>query len=260
MPLSGDATVPRIRATGLSGDTNRTLGNTAAPTTLPPFPKWNLSPLPIVPAPNSTAMNVTCIRAGVKDLSSSALVGKAMHIEGCMTNNPHFPAPVPSIADIAAKRAELQHWVTQAEGGAHAAIATRWAIHAQLERMLVQLSKYVMAQAQGDIERQVTSGFEMRRPPLKITDLHAPAQLVVKHSDYAGGIKLSWTGVRGARTYQVFVTAHEGEEGWQLVAHSTRIRSEVLGLEPGRFYRFRVRAVFAAGEGPTSNAAGCRAA
>ena len=205
-------------------------------------------------------MNVTCIRAGVKDLSSSALVGKAMHIEHCMTNNPHFPAPVPSIADIAAKRAELQNWSAQAVGGGYAAVATRWAVHTDLERMLVQLSKYVMAQAQGDIERQVSSGFEMRRPPLKITDLHAPAQLEAKHSDYAGGIKLSWSAVRGARTYQVFVTAQEGEEGWQLVAHSTRIRTEVLGLEPGRFYRFRIRAVFAAGEGPTSNAAGCRAA
>ena len=36
---------------------------------------------------------------------------------------------------------------------------------------MVQLSKYVMATAQGNITKQVSSGFEMRRPPERITML-----------------------------------------------------------------------------------------
>ncbi|MBP6390539.1 MAG: fibronectin type III domain-containing protein [Flavobacteriales bacterium] len=226
------------------------------------FPKRNLPLVSVVPAPNCKTMNVTCIRAGVKDISSPALVAKAMHIEKCMLNNPHFPAPVPSIAAIAAMRTDLEHWLVKAEGGGFAAIATRWEKHTQLERSLVQLSKYVMAQAQGDIERQVSSGFELRRPPLKITDLNAPSVLNAKRSEHEGGVKLAWSRVHGARTYQVFVNvlSTAGEEGWRLVVQTTRIRAEVLHLEPGQYHHFRVRAVFAAGEGPMGTTIGCRAA
>lgn len=206
-------------------------------------------------------MNVNCIRAGVKDLSSGSLIAKAMHIEKCMTNNLHFPAPVPSIAELAAQRAELQHWATKAVGGGFAAVATRWSMHCKLERSLVQLSKYVMAQAPGDVQRQLTSGFELRRPPLKITELRSPQPLNALRSAYDGGVKLAWASVHGARTYQVYVNAlGAGEEGWQLIAHTTRIRTEVLHLEPGHLYHFRVRALFAAGEGPFSNTVGSRAA
>lgn len=206
-------------------------------------------------------MNVSCIRAGVKDLPTGELIAKSVYIEACMTGNPHFPAPMPSLAEIAVVRTELQHWLSEAEGGARAAVATRWVIHAKMERLLVQLSKYVMAQAQGDIDRQVTSGFELRRPPQRITALTAPEQLVAKRSEHEGAVKLAWKRVHGARAYQVFVNAGDAqlEDDWRLVASTTRIRHEVRNLEPGRYHHFRVRALFAAGDGPLSAIVGRRA-
>ncbi|MBK6541579.1 MAG: hypothetical protein IPG10_09950 [Flavobacteriales bacterium] len=85
-------------------------------------------------------MNVTCIRAGVKDLSSGDLIAKAMHIEEKMGNNPYFPNPTPSLATITAARIALDAGVAEALGGAHRAVALRWVYHAELERLLVQLS------------------------------------------------------------------------------------------------------------------------
>ena len=205
-------------------------------------------------------MNVTCIRAGVKDLPSDALVVKAGYIEDCMAGNPHFPAPMPSLAALAELREQLSFWLTEAEGGAHAAVATRWSVHAKLERALVQLSKYVMAAAQGDIESQLTSGFEMRNPPYRITTLEAPKPLFAKHSDHEGCIELQWSAVHGARTFQVSMNAQgeKSDETWQLVHACTRRRTVIKGLAKTTFYWFRVQAVGAAGVSPWSNTATVR--
>lgn len=207
-------------------------------------------------------MNVTCIRAGVKDLSSAALIAKSAFVESRMTGNPHFPAPVPSLSSIAAARQALESAAAAALSRAHIAVATRWERHSELERLLVQLSKYVMATAQGDIEAQLTSGFEMRRAPYRITDLQAPTLRRATRTEYEGGVQLVWTGIRGARAYEVYATdgSMDQEQGWQRIACSTRIRTEIRGLEPGRHYAFRVRAILSAGEGPFSGAMQLRAA
>jgi hypothetical protein len=225
-----------------------------------PFPKWNPAALLDVKAPKSTTMNVTCIRAGVKDLSSGDLIAKAAFIEERMTGNPHFPAPVPDLATIAGLRAELQLWLAEAAGRAYVAVATRWEVHAKLERALVQLSKYVMAEAQGDIERQVTSGFEMRRAPFRITALAAPTPLFAKQRYCGLPLLLSWPAVHGARMYQVFINAEgpDSEGAWRMVAACTSKRTAINGLAESTNYWFRVQAMGAAGVSPWSNTAMAR--
>ncbi len=206
-------------------------------------------------------MNVTCIRAGVKDLSSAALIAKAEYVEGRMNGNLHFPAPVPSLATLATARQGLRIAVAAALSGAHQAVAERWERHRHLERLMVQLSKYVMAAAQGDIEAQLTSGFEMRRAPYRITDLQAPTLRQATRTEHTGGVRLAWTTVRGARTYEVYATDDiDNEATWYRIACSTRIRTELRDLRPGSTYAFRVRAILSAGEGPFSGVVQVRAA
>ena len=108
----------------------------------------------------------------------------------------------------------------------------------------------------------IEQSFEPRNPPARITDPGAPAALGVKRCSYAGGIKLSWGKVQGARTYQVFVNAGNNEDsnGWLPIAHTTRIRTDLIGLEPGHMHHFRVRAILASGEGPYSQVVSGRAA
>jgi hypothetical protein len=222
-----------------------------------PFPKWNPEALCSVETANAITMNVSCIRAGVKDLPSGDLIAKSLHVESCMANNPHFPAPVPSLATIAELRTDLTYWFQEAQGRSRAAVATRWVVHAQLERALVQLSKYVMAEAQGDIDRQVTSGFEMRRPPYRITMLEAPAPLLATRPNYEGSILLRWPAVHGARMYQVFANAEgpDCEGTWQMVFAGTARRTEIKGLAELTHYWFRVQAMGAAGVSAWSNTA-----
>ena len=207
-------------------------------------------------------MNVTCIRAGVKDLSSADLIAKTMNEEACMANNPHFPNPTPTLAELGAARSDLQMASAAALARGRAVVAIRWERHAELERLMVQLSKYVMATAPRDVEKQLSSGFTLRSAPLPIRHITAPHEVSTYRVDREGSVKLSWGKVHGARTYQVFVTSEDptNEKAWQLAAHSTRIRVEIQGLEPGRMYHFRIRALLAAGEGPFSAVIATRAA
>lgn len=230
--------------------------------TFVPFPKWNPAAMGHVEGPKDRKMNVTCIRAGVKDLSSGDLVAKASYVLEHMEGNPHFPDPNPSLASIAAATTALQLASAEALGRARQAVVQRWLRHAELERLLVYLAKYVMSAAPGDIGKQITSGFEPRNPPLRITDPGAPAAFTAKRSSFQGAVKLTWGRVHGARTYQVYVNAGDPADpnAWQPLALCTRIRTDVHGLAPGHLHHFRVRAILAMGEGPFSQVASARAA
>jgi hypothetical protein len=235
---------------------------TASTITSAAFPKWNPGRRCCVEAAKINAMNVTCIRAGVKDLPSAALIAKARHVEACLQGNPHFPSPQPGLDTLRQAYLELERAVAAATGRARADVALRWERHAELERLLVQLAKYVLATAQGDVAKQLTSGFELRRPPVRITTLEAPALLEAKRSAFEGAIKLCWSAVRGARTYEVYVNHSDPdhEAGWYRIASCTRIRTEVRHLPPGEVHHFKVRAILAAGEGPFSPVSSKRAA
>lgn len=209
-------------------------------------------------------MNITCIRAGVKDLASGDLIAKALHVEQCLTGNPHFPAPVPDMAALHHANTQLQNALAGARTGAHALVAIRWVKHAKLERLLVQLSKYVMATAQGDVNKQLSSGFELRRAPLRITALNAPARLSLRRPKYADGdMLLDWEGVHGARLYQVSMTtvppAMASEDQWTLVHTGTRRRAHVRSLTLDTIHYFRVCAMGTAGTGPYSAVVGEKA-
>jgi hypothetical protein len=226
-----------------------------------PFPKWNPDDRSIVQAATRITMNVTCIRAGVKDLSSGDLIAKALHVEKCLTGNPHFPAPVPDLAALHHANTQLYNALAGAETGAHALVAIRWVRHAELERLLVQLSKYVMATAQGDVNKQMTSGFDLRRAPLRITELTAPARLSLRRPKYPDGdMLLHWDAVHGARLYQVSMTkvdqATVTEDQWTLVHTGTSRRAHVRSLTIDTIHFFRVCAMGTAGTGPYSAVVG----
>lgn len=219
------------------------------------FPTWNPAATPGVEAPKRDTMKVSCIKAGVKDLSSAALVAKADHVHTSLLGNPHFPAPVPDLATLAAATRALEAALAEAQGRATAAVALRWERHGHLEALLVQLSEYVKNTAPGSVERQLTSGFELRRPPARITELEKPVLQWKRTGLQAqAGLHLRWSAVHGARVFQVFqCTGTSPEHGpWQLVETCTRRSTTLATVPPGQQAWFMVQAVGATGPGPSS--------
>ncbi|MBL7981551.1 MAG: fibronectin type III domain-containing protein [Flavobacteriales bacterium] len=203
------------------------------------------------------------IKAGTTGLNAEALIAKAEYVEGMMASNANFPTPNPSIATVTAAREALVAAVAQAESRAIADIAVRNALTSVLREHLVNLARYVNNVAGGDVEKALSSGFELAKRPEPSTKLEAPMGLEVRLSDFEGCLNLNWKPVEDARMYQVYMCEGDPSDPkavWTVVAVSSRTRTRISELTPGQFYSFRVTALGRVGEGPASEVSGRRAA
>ena len=202
------------------------------------------------------------IKAGLKGLKASDLVGKCEHVEGEMTGNANFTTPTPSLADVTAARTKLVSAIKDAESGAHAAIATKNEAAKTLSAILVKLARYVNSVAGGDVDKAVSSGFELAKVPDPIDKLEAPSKMEGSTGSIAGEVDLRWKGVRGGRLYQVYMcTGDPSTDGvWTIVGMTSKARFTMKGLITDKKYSFRVTALGVVGEGPASEVVLAKAA
>jgi len=202
------------------------------------------------------------IKAGTTGLNAEGLIAKAEFVEGKMTGNVNFTTPNPTINAVTAAREALVQAVAQAESRATADIATRNELAAELRVMLVNLARYVNNVAGGDVDKAVSSGFDLAKKPEPSTSLAAPSKLEVRASDFEGAVDLIWKSVADARMYQVYMNAGDPTEAakWTMVLVGSRAKARITNLVPGQYYSFRVTALGRIGEGPASDVVGGRAA
>ena len=99
----------------------------------------------------------------IRGLNASQVVSKVHFIEGRMKDNPAFPVPAPSLADIALAREALEAAITAAKDGGRTATAIRRARQRELTLLLNQLGGYVSSIAEGNGLAILSSGFEVKR-------------------------------------------------------------------------------------------------
>lgn len=202
------------------------------------------------------------IKAGTSGLNAKALIAKSQYVEGMMTSNANFPTPNPTIASLTAARVALVAAVAQAESRAIADIAVRNQLAVDLRILLVNLARYVNNVSAGDVDKAVSSGFDPAKKPEPSTHLDPPAKLEARVSAFEGCVDLGWKRVEDARMYQVYMNAGDPSDAklWEMVAVSSRTRTRITDLVPGKFYSFRVTALGRIGEGPASDVVSGRAA
>lgn len=201
------------------------------------------------------------IKAGLRTLSPAQVVSKSEYVENRMNGNANFTTPSPALADITAARVQLVDALRDATSGAHEAVARKNAAVKQLRDLLTQLSRYVNSVAGSDVDKAVSSGFDLSKTPDPVDRLDAPQELEARMSDYAGRIDLRWDGVRGARMYQVYMCAGDPATApWTVVGQCSLTKFQVKDVEPNRFFSFRVSALGRIGEGPGSDIAQAKAA
>ena len=202
------------------------------------------------------------VKAGITGLNAEALIAKSEYVEGKMTGNANFPTPNPAIATVTAAREELVQAVAAAKSRAIADIALRNEKSRVLHDLLINLVRYVNNVASGNVEVALSSGFELAKRPEPSTSLGKPEKLDVRVSDFEGCVELSWKVVEDARMYQVYIceTDPSDPKAWQMIAVSSRTRTRITALVPGKFYSFRVAALGRIGEGPASDVVSGRAA
>ena len=195
-------------------------------------------------------------------MNAEQLIALSEYVEGKMTGNPNFTTPNPAIADVTAARELLVTAVAQAQSRSFADIAVRNAQTLVLRTLLVNLARYVNNIALGDVDKAVSSGFELAQVPEPSTSLEAPSKLDVQAGSFEGSMELVWKAVENARMYQVYVNEADPSDPskWTLATVSSRAKARVIDLVPGKFYSFRVTALGRIGEGPASDVVSGRAA
>ncbi len=171
-----------------------------------------------------------------------------------MTGNANFPTPTPAAPafqtiydDFCAKLTAAQ----QADAAAREATQLKDTARVALSQALNDRGNYVQTASGGEEAKILSAGFAVRAAAQPVGQLPAPVDFMPTMGDTPGEIDLSWSGVRGSRTY-VVEYREQGTTGAWLQKMATKSRLSIDGLTSGKTYVFRVAAVGSAGQGPWS--------
>src|SRR5581483_2397528 len=142
--------------------------------------------------------------------SDSELVATTGAIIMGMTNNPDYPTPSPTLADVSAKSTAFSDAMAAAAGGGVQLTAEKNARRAELAASLRLLASYAQTACNGDLAVLLSSGFPIQKPQRQpIGVLPAPSDLRVRLGGVSGALDASASPVYGAGVYN-----------WKLVATS----------------------------------------
>lgn len=206
---------------------------------------------------------MSILKMGLTGLTAVGLSKKAENLVTDMTDNANFPSPQPALADITAKRVELDDWINRSSFNDIRAIEYRKSVYKELLPMLHTLAQYVSMTAQGDGSVILSAGFELKRPPSPAPPITRPVDLSVTRTAYDGQVKLDWKRGKRVLNYLVQMTSQNPESEstkWIPMAITSKSQLLISELTFGNYYYFRVKAVGNKNESPFSEVAFIRAA
>ncbi|HOZ41028.1 MAG TPA: hypothetical protein PLL25_09505 [Flavobacteriales bacterium] len=195
-------------------------------------------------------------KAGLRGLNATDKQRRAAIILGCMSGNPHFPNPSPSMAEFGAALAELREANIAALDRGRTAILRRNAADRTISQMITRLAGYVNSICAGDLVKIASAGFQFTKAPKPISSLQAPKYARVRSTPYPSRLVVKWERVPGALIYQVEaeVTTADGGKEWQRIALTSRPKIEVDGHPSDQFHTFRICAVGTKTQSPYAEA------
>ena len=184
-----------------------------------------------------------------KHLTMAEMPLKARVILRAMTHNPHFPDAGPLLALLDERRAAMEAANVACQNGGALNTAIRKRCRQELEQVLDQLLGYVKMKSGGDVAMALSSGFQLRKPPVKLPPLEKPQNLRWVRSMSSGRVELRWDPMRGARNYMVYMNpdGEQNPDAWRMVGISGRAKLVLHDMEPGQRYWFKLVGMSASG-------------
>lgn len=186
---------------------------------------------------------------------SELLTFSQQHI-AAMATNPNFGTPFPAILDYQALHDEFEAKLDESDMAAQSSkekTALKDAARFALEAALNQRGAYVESTSGGDEAVILSSNLSVRNLPAPIGPVAAPVGLLTRTGRHDGQIDLTWSPVRGAKSYIIQHSASVTPRVWVQKTVLSRSRHSVTDCTPGETCVFRVAAVGAAGQGPWSD-------
>jgi hypothetical protein len=179
------------------------------------------------------------------------LINYARRVVTDMTNNPFFPKPAPSLAEITSATNDLEAAEAQALKRAHGAAATRDDKRSALVAKLEALRGYVQNVADADSLNAATI-ITSASMSVRKASVHQQRVFTLQPGPVAGSVKAR---VPSAAPRAAYDWQYSGDAGktWIALPTTVQTRTTLSGLPPGT-YLFRFRVVTRTGTGDWSSA------
>lgn len=196
------------------------------------------------------------IKLGLQEMPISTKIQFGRQIVAAMDGNPNFLAPNPSLATITSGINATEVAFNDAQNARQIA-KTKTALQdeqaAALDALLTQVANYVENVSNGDRVIIESANLNVRKTRTPLGELPAPTNVQVAHSPFPGHADVSWTKVRGAKTYIIERAENIDAADWKVIGFSTKSSATLNSMVSGKKYWFRVCAVGAAGPSAWSN-------
>ncbi len=183
------------------------------------------------------------INIGFSGYSDTMLENKAASILQCMTGNPYFTSPIPTLAELTVAVDAYSTALVTAAGLGRVNVAEKNKTRESLELLLTQLGMYVMYIANGDVAILTSSGYPLRKTG-EPRYLDSPGSVELENGITSGELVVSIVRPKGVVSFLHEVTPDPltPDSVWQSTPGS-RASFTFKNLEAGRKYWFRVAAV-----------------
>lgn len=206
-----------------------------------------------VPRPYKYNKPMEKVKAGLRGLTADDKLIRGRIVYKHMNGNPHFPNPEPSMPEMLVACDELQAANLAALDRGRLACARKAAAVARMDSYLTRLAGYANSAALGDVEKLITSGFELVKEGKPRSEVAMP-YMHARRVFMSGSLEIGWTSIQGALVYELERTndPFAEEPRWERVLITSRPWHVMKGLVPNTWHAFRVKAIGARAEGPFS--------
>lgn len=178
---------------------------------------------------------------------TSIMITYAEGVATCVTNNPSFPNPTPTVAALLAAISDLRTAEAAAMSRTKGAVIARNDKRTALVKELEQLRGYVQTVADANAETAATviasAGLAVRKPTVRPPRVFKSVQGTV-----SGSAKLV-TASAGSRVSYDWESSLDGGKTWVAAPSTLRASTTIAGFTPGVTVLFRYRALTKAGPG-----------
>ena len=173
--------------------------------------------------------------------SDLELISKAGFIIEHLTDNPHYPTPIPLFTDLSNSTAQFTTAYLKAKDGSKEDTAVKNSLRVDFEFLLRKIAQYIETDCGGDEATILSAGFDTRKIPEPIGPLDSPTGLMVKYGANSGEVSVECDVIKNTLMYEFQYTESPVTVNtvWTNVS-CTKRKVNVNGLSRGVEYIFRV--------------------
>jgi hypothetical protein len=195
---------------------------------------------------------------GFSQASDAKVAQKAAHVYTSLTSLPgitYFPTTTPTMAVFQTAVTEFQDALSLE--ATSSSIALRKEKRAEVILLLKKLAAHLELTADGDLVKLAATGFDLKAKATRsVGPLPAPQNLRVKPTGISGEALCKVSAQPKADTYEGQYTQNPTSGSWTPITPTTNSQNILFtGLDRGKDYYFRVRAIGANGPSGWSDVA-----